>query len=1198
MKMSKKLLAVASLAFASALSAGIAVNASAASEQRWDGFAITARAIRTENPAGLRFRTEAAELTPELMAQFATAKCYTTVSFTTQGGLSYTTDVPVGVWRTEANDANYVPGWNTVLLDIPNTDYATDITAKSYIVVNETTTYATEAVTVSIAQTASEVMNAKGAIDETLNAYVTNVQSLTVDATATAFVGESTQLTATIAPANYKVVWTTSDETVATVDKDGKVTGVQAGQATITAKMGDKEASCVVTVYNKHVITTAEDFKNTYFSYTDVPASEYYMLANDIDFSGIVLNETPDYKTPLDFRGVIDGNGYAIINLTMAPWSTTAADPGYPAFMVRCWGTVKNLAAIMTLKVDSGTNARHGAFIAMSQKGTHVSNCYFNMTTDIEADINWPIGTATGGYADNGGAVLIENTVGVLNAPQTGLSTGLVGRVNGSTTLTLKNCYAVEVGAATPEYYPAAWTAPTTVVNTTAYSTLGAMYADAKTGITAENGWNNFWKFDAVSETLKFGDLVVYNGKLPQLNVEVATLYAAKGANENNMPTELDLDMLYTNATATFESSNDAVASVDANGVVSAVGGGSAVITATTSEGTYTCNVTVYNYHEIARAEDFKDTFFTNAKDTVIPATEYFMLANDIDFTGITLNKTDGYVAPLEFYGVLDGDGHAITNLTMAPWEPTGFASFVVRHFGTVKNLAAVMTLDVAAAVEARNGAFLGITRAGAYVSNCYFNLTTAIGADMNWPTAAISGGSASNGSSVNIENCIGVVKAPTDALAAGIYGRVNGSTVINIKNCYAVEVGAVSPEVYGTKWTAPTMQNVSAYSTLLAMYADAKTGITADKGWADFWSVENGMLKFGTLTICSENDPQLNRTSADLFLVSGANTNNVSNQVDLDVLYTEAPATFVSSNDAVATVNANGVVTAVAPGSATITATTSEGTYTCAVTVYNYHEIATAEDFKNTYFSYTDVPATEYYMLANNVDFTGIVLNETEGYITPLDFRGVIDGNGYAITNLTMAPWSTTAADPGYASFMVRCWGTVKNLAAIMTAKVETAPFARHAAFAGITHNGTHIMNCYFHLTTAVGADMNWPTAAISGGSAMGGGSILIENCIGVVDAPADSLTSGIYGRPNGTMVVNVKNCYAVELNDETPEIFGLLDGNSHYTSTNNTAHSTLASVFESAKADMIAANGWNSFWSVDNGTLKFGDLVVYQAE
>ena len=47
------------------------------------------------------------------------------------------------------------------------------------------------------------------------------------------------------------VTWKTSDASVATVS-NGVVTAVKAGTATITAKAGDKSASCVISVIHSN----------------------------------------------------------------------------------------------------------------------------------------------------------------------------------------------------------------------------------------------------------------------------------------------------------------------------------------------------------------------------------------------------------------------------------------------------------------------------------------------------------------------------------------------------------------------------------------------------------------------------------------------------------------------------------------------------------------------------------------------------------------------------------------------------------------------------------------------------------------------------------------------------------------------------------------------------------------------------------
>ena len=67
---------------------------------------------------------------------------------------------------------------------------------------------------------------------------------------------DSETLTATLVPANTTddrtVTWSTNAEDVATVNQSGRVTGKKEGTAVITAKVGDKEAGCTVTVKEVH----------------------------------------------------------------------------------------------------------------------------------------------------------------------------------------------------------------------------------------------------------------------------------------------------------------------------------------------------------------------------------------------------------------------------------------------------------------------------------------------------------------------------------------------------------------------------------------------------------------------------------------------------------------------------------------------------------------------------------------------------------------------------------------------------------------------------------------------------------------------------------------------------------------------------------------------------------------------------------
>ena len=84
-----------------------------------------------------------------------------------------------------------------------------------------------------------------------INVYIP-VSSVTLDQTSyTLHKGKSFTLTATVNPSDATdktVTWESSDSAIATVDANGKVTGVATGEVTITAKAGDCKATCRVTV--------------------------------------------------------------------------------------------------------------------------------------------------------------------------------------------------------------------------------------------------------------------------------------------------------------------------------------------------------------------------------------------------------------------------------------------------------------------------------------------------------------------------------------------------------------------------------------------------------------------------------------------------------------------------------------------------------------------------------------------------------------------------------------------------------------------------------------------------------------------------------------------------------------------------------------------------------------------------------------
>jgi len=113
--------------------------------------------------------------------------------------------------------------------------------------------------------------------------------------------GESVQLNASALPWNYKlsnVTWSSSDETIATVDETGFVSTVGAGTVTITAAYGDLTAECVINVV---------DITGSFNAYNYYSADGYYGYMINVDL--VTMDYYLGNQSPIDFLAG-DYNGH------------------------------------------------------------------------------------------------------------------------------------------------------------------------------------------------------------------------------------------------------------------------------------------------------------------------------------------------------------------------------------------------------------------------------------------------------------------------------------------------------------------------------------------------------------------------------------------------------------------------------------------------------------------------------------------------------------------------------------------------------------------------------------------------------------------------------------------------------------------------------------------------------------------------
>ena len=135
--------------------------------------------------------------------------------------------------------------YNAALTSIPNIEYNTVLVARSYYVKDGVYTYSAP-VERSIGYVASAALNdgfedTKGILNDIVTTGFGGT-ALTAEAKVEVVSkGQELALTAKN-ELNYLPVWTTSDETIATVDKAGNVTGLKSGEVTVTATIGETTA--------------------------------------------------------------------------------------------------------------------------------------------------------------------------------------------------------------------------------------------------------------------------------------------------------------------------------------------------------------------------------------------------------------------------------------------------------------------------------------------------------------------------------------------------------------------------------------------------------------------------------------------------------------------------------------------------------------------------------------------------------------------------------------------------------------------------------------------------------------------------------------------------------------------------------------------------------------------------------------------
>jgi len=772
------------------------------------------------------------------------------------------------------------------------------------------------------------------------------------------------QLTAEINPTNatnQNVTWSSSKTSVATVSSTGLVTAVGAGTATITVTTaeGGYTATCTVTV-------------NPWVSVTSITA---------VDADGNTAGTVQRRKTlPL--------------TITVSPSNATCQD-------YICLSSDETVATVTDLGVITGKSAGTATITVWAEDGdlqvtytVTVENP--NAGTGGTIFVNfYDSTTLTNTSATTGLSLATLNSKttidGVAGSPFTaysgssayiGKSGGLCfgsSKNTGSATFTLDDAYEVESVTIVGTYYDTGSTFKVNnITGTGSLAAKGSTLESISTDLLFEglDGATVLTVATTAKRATIYTMEIAYGDPTPAVNVEVTgvsindhdgvdassgSIVIEEGATEQLAAVIAPENA--TNKNVTWTTSDSSVATVSATGLVTGVSQGSATITVTTEDGSFTASAnvtvtapTVTDYVRINAtakvAIDATTTISAEASGTVewskADGTGSITLSNQSN-TGVTIT---GVTAGSATVTATCGTETATCNVTVTDPSQASDDWTLVTDASTLE---AGNVVTFACSTE---NAASGLLGANKYLASLSATFTDNV---MECDDAAMFelGGSAGAWTLTSSEGTLGATAAKaltvdtgTTTWAISINSSTNNATVSSTNTSY----GSISYNA-----GSPRFLNYSSTQTAIQLYTKSGSVIPDTPKTVSSVSV-------APTTLALDVNGNGNATTGTL--AATVSVTGKTGTVDETV-------TWSTGNASIATVDQTGKVTAVSAGTTTITATSnadSEKFGSCAVTV-------TANTRTLTSIEITTNPTKTRYEVGETFDPTGAVVTAHYDY-------------------------------------------------------------------------------------------------------------------------------------------------------------------------------------------------------------------------
>lgn len=370
------------------------------------------------------------------------------------------------------------------------------------------------------------------------------------------------------APSYAVITFTSEDESIATIDADGVITGVAPGQTNIIATCGKASTSCPV------FVEPAPDFYVT-------PQSSVLRVGETVQLNAMgedAVGQTVTWKSSNEKVATVDASGLV-----------TSVAVGETTIIAACAG----VQYAVTITVNPPLNPSVAITTASFELNVGSTRTVNVTLTDMGKDavVSWSSSDESVATVDSNGKVTaVAEGTATITATCNGIDDSITVTVNRvfNPTITLAPTTVELFAGETAEFVPTLVDMPEGA--TISWSSSNLRVATVANGVVTAVAEGTATITAVCNGKSARATVIVKRQLVPAIELDKSAVELTAGESDDLTATLTDMGK---DAVVVWSSSDAAVATVDSNGHITAVAEGTATITATCNGLTATCTVIV-----------------------------------------------------------------------------------------------------------------------------------------------------------------------------------------------------------------------------------------------------------------------------------------------------------------------------------------------------------------------------------------------------------------------------------------------------------------------------------------------------------------------------------------------------------------------------------------------------------------------------